>query len=89
MKCENCNQEIIAFVCYGSYCLQCRHCKALGPITSFIALRDGLSGSFEIIEMDKELNPIYTLAKGNIVDYLQLIADEAGKGKRLWLKKYK
>jgi hypothetical protein len=57
-----------------------------GPATSFIALKDTLKGSFEIIEVDSKMNVLQLLATGDIQNHIDIVSKEANAGKLIWLK---
>jgi hypothetical protein len=87
MKCESCNKECVALVQGCSFIYYCQHCKWYGPATSFMGILDRLSGLYEIMEMDEEINPIQTIGIGDISDYKTIIETASKRGILMGLKK--
>jgi hypothetical protein len=85
--CDNCNsEEFYSLVSYGSYYSICSNCLSPGAATSFIAIKDILKGSYEIIEVDSKMNELQLLATGDIQYHIEIISKEANAGKIIWLK---
>jgi hypothetical protein len=75
------------FVRYGSYFQKCLDCEQRGPATSFIAVPQTMSGTYEVFEIDTENSATQQLiGKGEIGEYIHIIRTEAGKGKHIFLK---
>jgi hypothetical protein len=86
-QCPDCNGEIFdTLVQYGSYYLQCARCHSPAAVTSFFGIKDQLKGTYEIIEVDDNMNPLRTIATGQIQDYIDIVRTEARKGKKIWLR---
>jgi len=86
--CENCKgRNFGSFVHYGSWIIKCLDCQADGPATSFLAISADLTGDFEAIEVDKDLNSTEIIFKGDIKVGIEKIKEEARKGKTIQLKR--
>lgn len=87
--CEKCKgRDFGTFVHYGSWILTCLNCKVDGPATSFIAVAPNLSGNFEAIVVDKDLNHKETIFRGDVKKGgIEIIRTEAQKGNRIFIKK--
>jgi hypothetical protein len=85
--CDNCNSEAFhSLVSYGSYYLVCSNCLSIGPATSWLSIKVEIKGSYELIEVDSNMNELQLLAKGDIQNHIEMITKEAHAGKIIWLK---
>ncbi|OQP57091.1 hypothetical protein A3860_11025 [Niastella vici] len=88
LRCHICDSESFhTLVNYGSYYLQCSNCDTQNVATSFIAIGPQLTGKYDIIEVDDQINEIKKLATGKIANFITMISKEAYQGKIILLKR--
>ncbi|MBI2956361.1 MAG: hypothetical protein HYY26_03505 [Acidobacteria bacterium] len=86
-KCTKCGATNLGmFVHYGSYVLRCLDCGQADVATSFMAIESYLTGRFQAVLVDDNLNEKQLLAEGTCAEISGRVEEAAGKGNWVWLR---